>query len=368
MKATDVIGQMWARLPVVSPNFTENVGILSISTVGVTATVTTAAVHNLVATETVTIDGVLVPVEIDTVTDDTPLNTLTITTLTDHDLTKNNKEVGIVVDAPITGSLTETFTVVRVDNRRTFTVTKGVGTPIAGDFLQEAFLSGYNGLQTVVSAPTTTTFTYTLTETLASTTVAGGTVSSKHRISGAVDFDTARLAYTEQSGESKLWAFVVVETSDPNKDRKGTNDATATRGQKQSAFQQVIETFTVYLFVPNKGDTKQHVGGVITRDLAIDERLPILQSVLGIQYDPDLSFAGQNKAAYDGDGYWAYDGAFYVHFFRFQQVVSITNPDTAVQVDSRAFRDINFTINSLGIQADTDDMTADVDLDDIPLP
>lgn len=363
MLGRDVIGQLWANLPRHSDNFTFNVGIVSVSRVGTTVTVETDAAHGITVDRVVNIQGVFVPVEIDTVTDNGA--TWTLATLSDHDLTKNAKE-NIDVLARITGGIDETFTVTSVANRRTFNVGKGTGTPIAGDFLQESFLSGYNGLQTVTTVPDTTTFTYEVTEALADPNLSEGTVSGKHRISGAVSFDVANAAYTKQ-GKGNYWIFVVMDDTDPNKDRRGTNDATSQRGGKQAFFHQVVERFTLYLFVPNKGESLQDVGGLISRDEAIDERLPILRSVLGIEFPASLTFQGQGKATYNGDGTFLYEGSYYVHAFNFEQVASITNSDTAIEADSRAFRDINFAIDSLGIQDTDTDMTADVDLDDEPI-
>ena len=370
MKGTDVIEQLWKRLPRQSTNFTTNVNIVSISVAGLVATVTTATAHGLLINNLANVIGVSEPVEIDTVTDNAPTsNTFTITTLTDHDLTKNQREVGIVVDARITGgAIDETFTVLAVTNRRSFTVTKGTATPAQGDFLQQLFISGFNGLKQVVSVPTTTTFTYALTATLADPNLVEGSISGKHRISGAVNFEIAKAAYTRQD-DNEYWLFVVIEDTSPNKDRKGTEDSSATRGTKQAFYQVVIEGFSLYLFIPNKGVTAQTAGGLIARDKAIDERAAVLSSILGIQFNPGLENPGQKVVTYDGDGAAESDfgGAVYVHRFLFQQVTAITNQDTAVESDDRAFRDINFDITGLGIGDSAVSISADVDLDDTPI-
>lgn len=369
MNAVDVIEQLVTRLPRQSTSFTKNLSISSVTTVGLVATATTTVAHGLSVGSVANVIKVPVPVEIDSVTDNGD-NTISIVTSTDNDLTKNQKE-NITVNARITGaSFDETYEVIRVDNRQNFLVIKGSAQPIpsSGFFLQQQFISGYNGLKQAVSVPTTTSFTYALESTLADANdLTESSISLGHRISGAVTFDIAEDSYTTQSEQSNLWLYVVMEDSNPNKDRRGTNDAAASRGNKQNFQQEVIEEFTLFLFVPNKGETKQAVGGLIARDAALAERQAILQSILGIQYNPGFEWPGQLKTTYNGDGFVAYKGAYYIHGFRFQQVVNITNPDTAIETDSRAFRDINFTIESLGIQEDTDTLTGDVDLDDIPL-
>jgi len=370
MLVKDIIAQLWTQLPRRSTKYTNTVNIASVSRTGAVATVTTSTAHGLTAGSGVNLVGVYVPVEIETITDNG--DTLTITTYTDHDLTYNARE-GIEVLARITGaSFDEEFNVVAVENRRSFTIDKGTATPAEGDFLQETFISGYNGLKAVATVPTTTSFTFAISGTPASpNVVTGSTASSGHRISGAISYELAREAYTKQSADSKYWLFVVPEATIPSKDRQGVNDANVQRGRQSDFFHQIVEGFSLYLFIPNKGASAAAVGGIISRDNAINERLPILQSVLGAQFSSDLSAQGKGLSTYNGDGLWEYSGAYYVHVFNFQQVSNITNQDTSIESDDHAFRDINFSITGLGVETDAhtslDYILGYVDLDDEPI-
>jgi len=361
MLGRDIVGRLWENLPRHTPHFTKNVGIASVAMTGGTVTITTDAPHGLIKYANVV--GVSVPVEIASVTENA--ESLTIVTVTDHDLTKNNKE-NIVVEAVITGTVNETFIVISVENRREFRVAKGAGIPAAGDFLQEQFISGYNGIKTITSVPTPDSFTYEIEQNLAVPNLAAGTVSGGHRISGAVTFDVAKAAYTKQ-GDNDFWAFVVIDDTSANKDRRGVNDSVSQRGTRQSFFSMIIEQFSIFLFIPNKGDTLQDVGGLIARDKAVEQRLPIFKSILGTKFSSNLSFQGQSSCTYVADGFYLYEGPYYVHQYIFQQVSNVTNPDTSVESDDHAFRDIDFTFEGLGIQETDTDMTAHVDLDDFPL-
>ncbi len=371
MLVKDIIYQLWAQLPRRSTKYTNTIAISSISRTASAVTVTTATAHGLLAGNGVNIVGVYIPCEIDTVTDNGD-GTLTITTLSDHDLTYNARE-HITVAARITGgAFDEEFNVIGVANRRTFTIDTGTATPDAGDFLQETFISGYNGLKPVVAVPTATTFTYAISGTPSNpNNVTDAVVSARHRISGAISYELARSAYTAQTADTKYWLFVVPEATIPSKDRQGVNDANVQRGRQSDFFHQIIEGFTLYLFVPNKGATPAAVSGIIARDNAINERLPILQSVLGKQFSSDLESQGSGLSTYNGDGLWEYTGAYYVHAFNFQQVANITNQDTSIESDDHAFRDINFGITGLGVDSvdhtSPDYILGYADLDDEPL-
>jgi len=371
MKASDIIGQLVTELPRYTDKFTVNFTITGISVVtgspDATVTITTNTAHGLAVGDNASVEGIHTPVEIDTVTDNG--TTLTITTLADHDLTKNPRE-NIDVLARITGTIDETYTVFTVANRRTFTVIKGTSIPVPGDDLQEQFLDVFNGLKSV-EAVTANTFDYLIPETelvgLSDPDLIEGTVHTGHRISGAVDFETANNSYTVESEEEQHWLFVVVEDTEANKDRRGTNDAASQRGQQQAQFNLIIEGFTLYVFVPNKGEVPEAIGALIARDQAIDDRAPIFNSLLATQFSADLANQGEGRVTYLGDGTFAYTGSYYVHRFEFQQVGAITNLDTVDESISRAFRDINFDITSLGIGDSTVEISADVDLDDEPL-
>lgn len=369
MKAVDVVSQLWNRLPLFTDKFTDDITISSITTVGTTATVQTSSDHNLEVGRYINLENVFVPVEIQSVVDDAPAsNSWTITTVTDHDITRHINQ-RIAVTARITGSLDETFTVLpNPANRRTFQIQKGTGTPVAGDFLQQQLTNAYEGLHEIVTVPTTTSFTITLPEALPSPNFIGSPLKAIHRITAAVDYDTAKRAYTAQSSNDDCWLFVVMNDTAPNKDRQtGDQDTSAARGRLQEYYHTLIEAFSIYVFVPNKGANLQDVGGVIARDTAIDQRRPIFQSVLGVQFSPGLGCPGQFTTSYNGDGFWEYTGAYYVHVFQFQEVATITNDDVATTTDHRAFRDISFTIDNLGIQETDTDLTANVDLDTDPL-
>jgi len=372
MRAADIIGQLVTELPRYTDKFTNNFTITNIQVItgspNATVLITTDTTPTFSIGDNVNVEGIHTPVAIEDVTDNGA--TLTITTSADHDLTKNPRE-NIDVFARITGSsIDETFTVFSVTNRRNFTVIKGTTLPVAGDDLQEQFLNVFNGLKTVTSI-LTNIFEYLIPESelvgLGDPNLFEGNVNAGHRISGAVDFETANNSYTVEPDEDQHWLFVVVEDTDANKDRRGTSDAASQRGQQQAQFNLIIEGFTLYVFVPNKGEIPEAVGALIARDAAIDDRAPLFNSLLAAQFSADLKSQGEGRVTYLGDGTFAYTGGYYVHRFEFQQVAAITNLDVVDENINRALRDINFDITSLGIGDSVVELSATVDLDDEPL-
>lgn len=362
MKASDVIAQLAATLPRNSPFFS-NISVPdSITLVGNLVTVHTSAPHKISAAgDSVCINGILTPVSISSQTVNSD-GTISFVCATAHDLTMN--VVDPVQYVRITGTAYDkTFQLSGVPNRFKFNVIQGSNTvPPAGAVLQQAFLYGYNGTQIVTAVSDSYTFQFSLSEIFPAPTIfTGAVVNTNVRISGAVSIDVLIASYDKQ-GLDEVWAFVVLDDVQGNKDRKNPMDSVYVAGQNADYNQRMIQGFKVYLFVPNKGEILTKTNGRAARDLIEDIRLPLFNSLLGIDFSTSLASGGQNVCTWAGDRFYSYTGAYYIHEFSFQQVVDITYGDTAIVSDSRAFRDISLdllnqfsTVTTYSVSIDLDD-------------
>ncbi len=368
MKTEDIILTIQSQLPVLSPYFSTNLSIDSITLSGTTATVTTASAHNLVVSDITTIANVLTPVEIASFTE--TVADIEFITSSEHDLTLNP---GAIRDQNqqirITGSagFDQVYRLKSTVNRETFVVYRDAlpALPAETFYLQEQSIRGYNGLKSVTSVLSPTTFTFEVNFILPEPNFLEGSIlATGQRISGAINYVTADDSYTEQSLDN-LWLFVVLSDNSANKDRFNLNDADTTQGRQGDYNQKIISGFNVYIFVPNKGDILTKTNGRAARDIIEDIRVPLFRSLIGIDLGSDLSCPGQNVLTYSGDGFFDYNGARYVHEFRFQQVNEITQQDTAIESFSRAFRDIE-TISKEQF-SDITTLLSDINLDDEPI-
>lgn len=362
MKTTDIIGQLQAVLPQETDLFSTTISVVSITPSGNTATVVTSAVHGLSIGNSVAISGSESPIGITSITRVSTL--VTVVTTTDHDITEGFNTT-VTLSGANEAEFNGTFNLNTAVNRRTFTFTVADSGPTTGTgtmLLEDpGDPIGFNGLFTVITVPTTTSFTYTLGKVL--TVPADGTILTHGslRVTGAATIERALLMYTKQSTQSDMWAFVVLDDGVVSKDRSSRNDALSSVGPGGDRRQQFIQNASVYVFVK----TTTELSGRVARDLMVDVRALLLKSLIGVKFTSDLNAQDGSGMIYGGDGIEIYDGAIYVHRFEFQLLTSITNDDTVDPTLNVAFRDVNVTIlTSLG----NEEITADIDLDDEPLP
>ena len=325
MKALDIINQLQIVLPQISNLFSTTITAVSITASGTTATVTTSSPHGFAVNRVVAISGAFAPIVITAIT---RVGTIaTALTSTAHDLTD-----GFFDNVTLSGSneaeFNGAFPFLNQDNRKTFTFTvadsgptTGTGSPLLEDPGNPV---GYNGLITIVTVPTTTTFTYTLDQPL--TEAATGTIliHSDLRVSGAATIDRALSLYTKQTG-TDLWAFVVLDDASVSKDRTSRNDAVSSLGPGSDRRQQLIQNCTVYVF----SKATNSLSGRSVRDTMVDVRKLLLKSIVGVKFESDLDSQNGSGLVYVGDGIEIYDIAIYVHGFNFQLLTDITNNDTA---------------------------------------
>ena len=369
MKTEQIILQLQSKLPSLSPYFSDRLQVIGMSKLsGTNVEIQTLTAHGLAVDDLITVGNIVSSVTVDTYTE--TATQITFTLLADHDFTYNANaplDAGQVVKVYYAGVNYE-YRLKSVPNRRTLIVYVDDQDPIPLLLtieIQQLFPYGWNGLKQVAAVPSSVLLQYDAGFDVSVTLgLAEGYICKSPRISGAVDIETLIRSYTEQPLD-EVWAFVVLGSNAANNDRLNANDATTTQGRQSDFRQKIITNFSIFIFVPNKGEVLTKTNGRAARDLIEDLRLPIFQSILGVDLSADLYAQGQGIITYNGDAPVSYDGAVYIHEFKFQQVIEITSKDTAIRDFERAFRDISL------IQTNQfDDLsvyTAAINLDEEPL-
>lgn len=365
MKSEEVVALLQANLPALNSSFSNNVSITSlVNTSGIIATADTATPHGLSAGDLVLVSGAQSNISITSLTRSGTIGTLV--TATNHDIT--NGLLIIEIDGANEGEFNGSFNIVNVDNRKTIRfsmpdsgATVATGSPELVD--GESPFRGYNGLQTVTTVPTTTQFTYNLQG--SGLLPATGTIigSNGIRISAGGNIERLIDAYTKQS-VSDNWLFVVLNDVNASKSRHILSDGVdnLNRGAQGEGFrQQIIQSLTIYSFIP----TSDKLTAREARDESEDLFENICQSVLFYKFDSNLAAGRTNGSLiFTGHGMFAYNSAFYVHQFSFEQMVDLTFLDTVGYDVDTAFRDIDLIMNQT---TGNETFTAAIDLDDVQL-
>ena len=367
MKASAVITQLINRLPQLTNLFTTDYAVTNITSSGTTASVTTTKNHGLSVGSFVNIIGATADVAITSITRSATV--CSVETSADHDLTLSANDIvrgkTVTISGATESEFNGTFVLTRVLNRRNFTFTKAdagattaTGTPLVVD---GAGVFGYSGLQSVVSVPTPTTFTYTLPKSLYSP--AGGTISvrTEYRISGAATVERALEAYTAQDLNS-LWGFVVLDDVVASKNRHVRSDATDELGRSSYINQKLVQPFSFYVIAPSVDG----ITGRVQRD-QMEDLLPILcKALIGKKFDSGLAGEQEFVTTFVSHGFQEYNSAYYVHGFNFETVAVLTFEDSIGYDDDVAFRDIDLSmLIDFGTQEDA--LTTSVDLDEVEL-
>lgn len=369
MKSEEIVNALVKKLPTLTPLFSTVDVITSLTTNAGIVTAITAGPHKLVANEKVVIEGAQSDVAVETLTRLGVIGTMV--TLTDHDVTKGLGTIEI--QGAVESEFNGTFTILDSENRRTirFAMTDDGPTTATGTILLikgQNVNNQYDGVHLITAVPNSTSFQYVLGFDLLP---ASGSpqVQSQIRISAAAQIERIVFAYTQQP-EADLWAYVVLGDVVASKDPNNENDATSRQSRKQQGqdfFQQMTQSFSIYVFVP----TSDELAGRKARDLCEDLFLPINQSVLFFTFDSGLQ-ASKNSASgfvshtiYDYGELGGY--AFYVHEYNYEQVVDITYADTVGDDPSIAFRDIEFRM-SVSPGTEKVVLVSKINLDVKPLP
>ena len=356
MKLSDVVAQLQLILPKFSTLLSTSLPIASIVAASNVATVVTSSAHGLTTGKSVVMANVAVKTPITGVSKSG--NLYTFTTFPAHDLTSTWPDHATITLSGFTDSVwNDTFALKSVPNRNDFVIQSANSLPVLNgkEVLHEVRSDGVNGRFeiTVVNATT-----FTIAGSFLDGTYTGGSVNSGVRIAGAITIERAIAEYTKQP-PSDLWIFVRMHDADISKDRHSYSDATATRGIGDDIRTRLIDGFTITAIK----NTTQDIAAVDALDILRHDLLqPILKSVNGARFDTGLAGDADFKSILTGHGLAIYERAYLAYNYDFEFVTEITAGDSVNIGDTRAFRDIDYTLRQGG--DDTEDMTITLDLDD----
>ena len=365
MKSSDIVTQLAVLLPQQTAFFTDNQVATSVTRAGSVVTVVTPLVHGLVVGNAVALSGAITQIGTSSLTRSGVVGT--IVTDADHDLT-NLIATTITISGAVEAVFNGAFTRTNVENRRTITFVmadSGATTATGAPVLQgaESALRQYDGTYSVATVPTTTSFTVANSATTMLDPLGTINVRGKPRISAAVNPARMVDAYTAQE-LTEYWLFVALDDVVASKSRSIQSDAIDNLHSQDNFRQQIIQPFSLYLFIPAHDD----IGDALARDLAEDMFRPICQSVLASRFNSGLFVQQLGYTQFVTHGTFSENTAVYVHAYSFQQVVDLYEQDTVGPDLDVAFRDLNFDMDpDIPGSTNTTLLTAQLDLDDVPL-
>ena len=351
MKASDIIQALYYAVSKGVSYFSNSYSIVNFEDMGAGVyRVTTDVPNFLKVGDFLTMGGLKIPTPIVTATENA--DDLYFSTYDkDHDLTKTKTETKSVQIFDNFG-FQLTLNLLTVPNRYEFTTDKVgfVSFPANPLYMMQEYDFGYNQQHVITSIVSPTQFTI-YSDTWLSAPVfepnyTEAFVRTQYRIGGAIDIDTAVADYTKQNRDA-IWLIVILGDAEANKDRNNTNDAYITQGRQMDYYSQIISNFSVYAFIPERGNGLTDTSGRSTRDFVEEVVRPfVFGALLGIDFPTYLACPTQSATSFAGDGYHDYNGAFYIHKFDFQQIMTITNADTAIRETTRAFRDLDLELKN----------------------
>jgi len=331
------------------------VDIQSITISGTTATVTTKTPHGYV-------NNANVEVQIFGATNDnynkvTTLDsvpTSTTFTYTVHGVTEN------AVASP------RSLQCKQIINAYTFIfeVSGNPATPATGTITQlTTYKDGYNGYKTVVSVPTSTSFTYACTSTLG--TPAQGTILTRLDpcITGAVDYERAAAMFQSDvdSGQSNKWAVVVLGEETTSKNQRNTGDGISNNFNGESIRENFYQNATVYIFIPC-GKTNDELLYALTKDKAYSYKPNIFKALLGFKPSSNLELIKYSSLISVSNGMFLFNGSYYVHQYTFQANGWLNQGDGVEPDDVFAFRTFDFDVlDNEGFETSIMQIDGDVD-------
>ena len=366
MKASELVLQLAKNLPRFTDLFTVNADLISLTMSGTTVTGTTSAPHAFTTGRSINITGATTPILIDTFT--RVGNIGTIITLAKHDFTFGTRALsGEGQDNVITQGANESefngsFVITGIPDRNNIVVemddsgaTTATGSPQADN--ANSVLNTYNGIFSITSTPTPTTFTYELPDNPDLLPAAGTPLArSDPRISSAITLERIIEAYTEKPND-ELWGFIVLADTFASKNRDIKSDATDNIQRTEFFRQQIQQQVSFFVVIPSTNT----IAGRQSRDQAEELLKPVCQSMLMFTPDSLVSTGKLNPLQFISHGFSAYNSAFYIHQYVFELSIDLSFGDTIGFDEDVAFRDIDL---SQGVDVGTGVINTEINLDE----
>lgn len=221
----------------------------------------------------------------------------------------------------------------------------------------------YNGYQTVLTVPTTTSFTYGITSTPNSP--AQGSIGARvwPTVAGFITYERAEKFFESlvTSGQSAKWLIVVLDNEQSNKNSYNKTDAVSYNAAGVAIREQTYQNVTVYVFLPC-GASNDELSYIITRDAGAAYKPFIYKALLGFAPLSALSDNYYSRLTPVGNGMTTFNGSYYVHYYTFQASSWANQADAVAPDDMFAFRTFDFdVIDNEGFDTSVMEITGDVD-------
>ncbi len=341
MKLEDVIKRLQFALPMHTDKFTEKFGVVAVTDLGGgILEVETDAPHKMTTGDVVNVQNVRM---VNPITDVSFLDgVVTATTTVKHDLTEDFEPRSKLDISGFTNVPDGEFDLINVPKGNIFTFAFTV-LPTGPGQLNEIRIDGANG-RFVVTVTSSTKFTYSAPDNSFTSFLVDSTsvVETATRISGSALESKVVDYYTAQPKIDALWGFVIPGEVTVSHTREVQSDANTRISRKDSHRYECIQEFSLLVVRP----TTNEIGSRAAYDEMIDIRAALCRSIVGIKFDSGFCEKQRFVTTYNGDEFFDYVGAYYIHKFNFLTVFNFTPGDTVGLPDTRAFRDfeINFKL------------------------
>lgn len=367
MLSSEIVLQIAEELPKRVPYFTDNFEVNQLTVSSGTATAEFNSSHTYQVGDAVNVYGVVIPLEIASFVRVGSLGT--ITTVNPHDFTfgssgaisgtgRNFARVSGFNEPEFQGD----FTIIGVTDRYKLLVEiENSGPTVATGSAEllngSSYINDLNGIREVLSVGENTITFSTSEDDIVLDGSSGINIRGSARVSSVVSPEIILDTYTEHLPD-KLWAFVVLEDVVASKNREIMSDGIDNLQRGNHYRQQIIQPVTIYIVFPTAA---REIAGRDSRDLAETLFKPLCESLLFKSYNSNLYSGANNPLHFSSHGFYAYNKAYYIHQYTFQQMADLQYEDTVGASLDTAFRDIDLNID---INEKLKRLTATINLDE----
>lgn len=341
MRIREVETQLRTYLPLYNDYFITWQNTTSYIVSSDVATIEASIAHNLSVGDVVHIRNVVFPNPITSLTQSLGIGTAILQNNTDLTFPPYPNQETITISGANEAVYNDTFAVTSVPDRKTinFQIDFTAASPATGSpVLEEAELVRYNGLFTVQSTPTATSFTVNVSGGVDFTAPAGVQFYNYEdvRIAGEITEERMLNAYTKQSIGS-WWMFIISGAANVSKNKEIATDFDSSYDRGSYYRQQTQESVNIYVIAP----TQNTITAVDAQDLARNDIKKDIMLSLGGFFPQKLFYNGYEGLFYETDAIVAYSKSYYIHSYTFSTTVNIASPDTFVSRSS-AIKTIEF--------------------------
>lgn len=237
-----------------------------------------------------------------------------------------------------------------------FKVDDNPTTPATGTIYNlVTFNNIYNGLKTITSIPTATSFTYNETTNIESPAQGDIKVKYNFRITSSASL-TRAIQFFSNSKQEENWIIITLEDEITSRDPNVKNDADTLKEKTTTGFETTYTTLNLYIFVPS-GSTndEENINGRFARDFCASLKPAIHKVIAGYTFPNEFSSQDvYSPAVLLNNGTENYNVGFYVHRYSFQIIGRIFDSDYADETDMSRLETIKQDIlNNEGKDVDT---------------